>query len=899
MERTARIGRNALFALLLLAVTITLLVPTSESLYSETGELEKWEIKETDKNPSFDFPALGMEEDQKEVPSGITDITLLGTDGGNVYPNTPFVIRISYESFSPETLTVFLDSHQAEAFISHDIQTNSFLVSDELSKKIVLDHNGSMTRYNTTVGGWETDIDLMFTWEALAGIPMTIRATMESTNGYIDNMEKPVAYELIKDIEIIGETLIEFENPDYATPDNFVKGGSFIKFHGLSVIFKDSTGISPLPGDIELGIIDTRERVWEYIPEFRSELQNLQFSFMAPKIDGKEIFTFKILSAHPTAEVSGFGEYTCIIDSTDPTLGDLRTEHENGITSFDVAIDEDGSGIDISSFRYQILDPSNNIIINWRKPDHPVIEDNWIGFDVDDLEIGNYNIKMDVDDRVSNSRNQPKVFYFSTLPLHYHDISIDPLISVSMDPVIESNLVHFRTSVFNNGNQDESDLVTEIIMNDILYLREIIPSIPAGQSREVEWEWESLGEHTTFKVVLDPMGSIEDVSTVDNTASISVDPQYRDLSARADYLIPSDWNANDGDVISLSFMINNIGSIGSDQFKVQILEEGEFLGQYIIPKMEPDSSSELKIDWIVKSRTEKIQLRIDPLNEIIETVEWNNVISIDNPFFETDNGEQQSDNKDDPVIDDDEGSQTDEKDDREDVIDNGGTIWKGPEEEKDNEIPIIPIPSTDDDDPPMSSNDPNLIPLIIPSAAITISLMILGGALLTFRFEPFRYKWALALAPLYSKLKRSNIEKGLRFEILGYLKARPGANYSELKRNLDLNDGTLVHHLRILEREEKIYSKKLGKYKLFYASSYRRQSAIDDYISPFHKRILEIISSNPGIVPKKLSLMLDRSQTDISYHLSELSRNGYLEKRKKGRNSHYYLNTELVELLSA
>jgi predicted transcriptional regulator len=108
----------------------------------------------------------------------------------------------------------------------------------------------------------------------------------------------------------------------------------------------------------------------------------------------------------------------------------------------------------------------------------------------------------------------------------------------------------------------------------------------------------------------------------------------------------------------------------------------------------------------------------------------------------------------------------------------------------------------------------------------------------------------------------------------------------------------LVHHLRVLEREEKIYSKKMGKYKLFYVSSYRRQASIRDYISPFQLRIVEIILQNPGIVPKKLSKILDRTQTDMSYHLSELSRNGLLEKRKKGRHIHYYIADEFSEILS-
>jgi predicted transcriptional regulator len=228
--------------------------------------------------------------------------------------------------------------------------------------------------------------------------------------------------------------------------------------------------------------------------------------------------------------------------------------------------------------------------------------------------------------------------------------------------------------------------------------------------------------------------------------------------------------------------------------------------------------------------------------------------------------------------------------------DNGGTIFIGPEIEKENienevapSIPVVVKPTPE---------DPEVLPpFILPTAGFIIGTSFLGLALFGLRSEMIRFKLLGLLIPLYSKIKKSKIEKGVRHEILGYLKAKPGANYSELKRNLDLNDGSLVHHLRILEREEKIYSKKMGKYKLFYVSAYRRQASIRDYISPFQLRIVELILENPGIVPKKLSNILDRSQTDMSYHLSELSRNGLLDKRKKGRNIHYYIADEYSDIM--
>jgi predicted transcriptional regulator len=307
--------------------------------------------------------------------------------------------------------------------------------------------------------------------------------------------------------------------------------------------------------------------------------------------------------------------------------------------------------------------------------------------------------------------------------------------------------------------------------------------------------------------------------------------------------------------------------------------------------LEIDSTKEVKFDWIVDNELEYLEVIVDPFNEITESVENNNHVSLKNPLFgpviAVDDQQKKEDKKDTSV--ENEDTIIDVEDDP--VVDQGGTIWKGPEENVEQEIPYLPaIDYGTDNYPPGNDDEKEIIPFIVPSVVVSVSLILLAGFMAIFRMEPVRYRWALMLIPLYSKLKKSNIEKGVRYEILGYIKAKPGSNYSELKQNLDLNDGSLVHHLRILEREEKIYAKKMGKYKLFYASSYRRNPVMDDYISPFHQRIIQIISENPGIVPKKLSAILDRSQTDMSYHLSELSRNGYLEKIKKGRNIHYYVN---------
>ncbi|RLF67564.1 MAG: hypothetical protein DRN57_05540 [Thermoplasmata archaeon] len=837
--------------------------------------------------------------DQKEVPMEIQDITFIPFIQGRVYPHTPVVLRTTYSCISPERIIVFPVGEDPNVFVVHYLRNNTFHESPAFNGLISLDKDDSRSFFNSSTGRWETDLHITFRWSMEGDTYHDLSAVLESTNQQSDRMDIADAYYFENDITVKGEPRIDYEDLSYVSPNGYLKGGTFIEVSGMSVTFEGTDIVHPDPDDLILGVTDSLGNRWEYLPFSRNELSDVHFSFMVPMTDGRDDFTFKVLSAPSPAVITGEGWFSYILDSKFPVLGDMKVSAHGPDVVIDLNVEEEGSGLDLSSLEYR-LEKDSAFVTDWIHPEEIIINGTRIEFEIRDLERSDYNIHLKIMDQVGNGRSEPKVLFFTTIPSNLHDIRLSTDIEISMDPVIENNRVYLNARVDNLGTSDECDVYVDIMDDGELYDRKVINSLPAGSSREVTWSFVAGHETSTFTLLLDPMMSIPEDDRSDNSASISLNSEYRDLAVRSDYIIPSDWDAKEGDVITLSFQIMNIGSIHTDQFKVRVSEDDTFLGQYVLGPLAPDSSHELVLDWVVNSEVTELTLMIDPFGEIIESVENNNVVGLANPFFHdgsdegTKTGEENEGSA--PVA----ASEESEKERDPPSSGSGMTIWSGPTLPV-SEEPVSSVPSGGEEEivePPMNSDDPSMLPLLVPSLMISISLITIAGILALIRMEPFRYRWLLLMVPLYSKLKSSGIEKGVRFEILGYLKARPGANYSELKRNLDLNDGTLVHHLRVLEREEKIYSKKMGKFKLFYPSSYRRQALIDEYISPFHKRILEIISDNPGIVPKKLSSILDRSQSDISYHISELSRNGYLEKRRKGRSTHLYINSELLELLS-
>lgn len=902
-------GRLATFAVVAYLIFSIFLI--SNSMTGSSQEYSSFPFESTDYRSSdlvddqtlIDFEIQGPDGgtlEQKEVPMDIRSANFHPFVNGRVYPETPVMITVVYSAISPENLVIFIDGNDLESYITYDIRSNSTQVNGNIIDMINVDELSPTTIINTTSGNWETTMTLLFSWNMPGEVQYDMKIILEDMNGFTDELHMQEAYILEKDLRIKGEPVIIPDEEGSFTPDMYVKGGSFITVTNVMVSFEGTNMFFPDPADLTMGIIDSTGMMWEYKPSEREELGNIKFKFRVPKVDELSTFSFEIFKAPPTSKIEGAGVFILNIDSTSPKIGTVTHEIVDDTIKFTMDIEESGSGVDLSSLNYRLLDANKEPLTESIHPEKKVLDNGIISFEVAGIDISDYHIEILISDRVDNEMENPRSFFFSTKPLNYHDIYIESIPTISMDPIIENAKVHFKTNVVNRGNVDESELMVEIRANEELFLRKTIPELPAGSTREVSWEWMSTKTVSSFSIEIDPMKTINDIDPSDNVVTVLIETEYRDLTARSDYLLPSTWNAVTGQVITLSFMIKNTGSIYSEQFKVQVSEDDLFIGQYHIANIAPDGSVELMIDWLVDDNVEFFIISVDHFNEVTESVEGNNIVTIENPYYSSIVEEEKVP-----------GTESEEKPEEQTSTDpdletsenhDGETIFSGPEND-DNKyqgLPITPIPTGDGDmDPPSGSTNLNIIPVVLPTSIATITIIGLTGIFAGLRIEGIRYKWIGLLIPLYSKLKKSKIEKGIRFEIMGYLKARPGANYSELKRNLDLNDGTLVHHLRVLEKNEKIYSKKMGKYKLFYASSYKRQAAIDDYLSPFHKRIIEIIQSNPGIVPKKLSTMLDRSQTDISYHLSELTRGGFLDKIKKGRHSHYYINNELIELLSA
>lgn len=153
-----------------------------------------------------------------------------------------------------------------------------------------------------------------------------------------------------------------------------------------------------------------------------------------------------------------------------------------------------------------------------------------------------------------------------------------------------------------------------------------------------------------------------------------------------------------------------------------------------------------------------------------------------------------------------------------------------------------------------------------------------------------RYKFLCLFVPLYTKLKKEEVlDHYVRGKIHGYVLANPGDHYSSIRSALELTNSSLAYHLRVLEKEELIKSRRDGMYKRFYPKGAKLPDDGGSPFSPIQERIVEVIRETPGICQKDIASLLGVSSSTVSYHITKLVRRGLITSKRRGMRTAYYI----------
>ena len=149
----------------------------------------------------------------------------------------------------------------------------------------------------------------------------------------------------------------------------------------------------------------------------------------------------------------------------------------------------------------------------------------------------------------------------------------------------------------------------------------------------------------------------------------------------------------------------------------------------------------------------------------------------------------------------------------------------------------------------------------------------------------------LVLFPLYSRLRREEVlDHFVRGQIYGYIQSHPGEHYNKMREDLRITNGTLSHHLRTLEMQGFVKSRRDGIFRRFYPEEMNIPQDQGTRLSDLQIRLLaHLRRSGEGYSQSDLAVTLGVSQQTISYNLRVLSRHGHVRTVRAGRQRRYFV----------
>jgi len=163
-----------------------------------------------------------------------------------------------------------------------------------------------------------------------------------------------------------------------------------------------------------------------------------------------------------------------------------------------------------------------------------------------------------------------------------------------------------------------------------------------------------------------------------------------------------------------------------------------------------------------------------------------------------------------------------------------------------------------------------------------ITAMLIASALFVSS-EPGRVAlMTTTVGRIYGGRPKDEKDSEFRGAILYYVRVHPGDTYTDVKRNLELNDGVVTYHLARLEKDGLIRSEIRGARKRYYPAEMRVPMENGGELHDIQQRILRVVTASPGMPVSALAEQLGVSTQLALYHLRQLSRTARVDLERPG-----------------
>lgn len=186
--------------------------------------------------------------------------------------------------------------------------------------------------------------------------------------------------------------------------------------------------------------------------------------------------------------------------------------------------------------------------------------------------------------------------------------------------------------------------------------------------------------------------------------------------------------------------------------------------------------------------------------------------------------------------------------------------------------------------------DDNMLSGPTPIVISAFTIGFIGIASFIGGTETGKYKFFGLLAPLYVKPRKRRSQDTIftQGKINGYIIANPGDHYNSIKKRLDLPNGTLAYHLKVLERDGKIRSEKDGFLKRFYPTRGKVTEEVFEF-TDVQRNIYNVIRANPGISQKEIITQLNIAQQNLNYHIQLMVNARVIQVVHEGKITRCYI----------
>jgi parallel beta-helix repeat protein len=186
-------------------------------------------------------------------------------------------------------------------------------------------------------------------------------------------------------------------------------------------------------------------------------------------------------------------------------------------------------------------------------------------------------------------------------------------------------------------------------------------------------------------------------------------------------------------------------------------------------------------------------------------------------------------------------------------------------------------------------------PTIIPGVLVGGTITSLGAAAIIAKINE---NWKFLLlslfgVPLYSRIHgKKTLDNFVRGQVYGHIQSKPGTHFNEIRKTLKLGNGNLAYHLRKLEKEGFITSKRDKRNRRFYPVGVEVPEEDGIKLSKTQENILDYIERHPKSSQKDIARKIKESQQTISYNINVLVREGFLKEEKINGTKRYEIFDE-------